>query len=153
MDASNRLPAYRNSLAGNLLAAREAVMEPLRPVLRTVGLTEQQWRVLRVLTDEGPTDPSRLAEEGLLYAPSVARILHDLAARKLIVRKADPQDGRRKVIAITAQGRSLVEQTASQVAMILEHVTRLFGRKRLLALQAELGELVRTMGEIAPSSD
>ena len=150
MKTPSRLPAYRQSLAGNLLAAREAVMEPLRPILRTAGLTEQQWRVLRVLTDEGPNDPSGLASAGLLHPPSVARILHDLAKRKLIVRKSDPADGRRKMIAVTPQGRALVEQTAGAVAMVLARYTKAFGKKRLQALQDELAELVRVVG--APSA-
>jgi homoprotocatechuate degradation regulator HpaR len=153
MKSPSRLPPYRQSLAGNLLAAREAVMEPLRPILRRVGLTEQQWRVLRVLTDEGPNDPSGLANAGLLHPPSVARILHDLAERKLILRKSDPADGRRKMIAVTREGRALVEQTARHVVKVLELYTKEFGKKRLLSLQAELAELVRIIGEPGAPSE
>jgi homoprotocatechuate degradation regulator HpaR len=153
MKNTSRLPAYRQSLAGTLLAAREAVMEPLRPILREAGLTEQQWRVLRVLTDEGPNDPSGLANAGLLHPPSVARILHDLAERKLIVRKSDPADGRRKMIAVTPQGRTLVEQTAGHVVKVLERYTKEFGKKRLAALQAELAELVKIVGEPGAPSE
>lgn len=153
MSNASRLPPYRHSLAGNLLAARESVMEPLRPILRKAGLTEPQWRVLRVLTDEGPNDPTGLAKAGLLHAPSVARILQDLATRKLIIRKTDANDGRRKIIAVTPQGRVLVEQTARNVAKVLERYTKEFGKKRLLALQDELEQLVKIIGEPSGSED
>ena len=37
------------SLPLQLLKAREAAMARFRPMLRSHGLTEQQWRVIRVL--------------------------------------------------------------------------------------------------------
>lgn len=146
MTNSPRRPPYRQSLPGHLLAAREAVMAPIRPVLRAAGLTEQQWRVLRVLTDEGPSDPSNLSVAALLYAPSVARILHDLAERKLVTRKTDPTDRRKRVIVITEQGRLLVERLAGRLMEILDQYAARFGRKRLHSLQEELGELIRCIG-------
>ena len=35
------LTRYSESLAGTLLAAREAVMAPIRPILRDANVTEQ----------------------------------------------------------------------------------------------------------------
>jgi homoprotocatechuate degradation regulator HpaR len=146
-------PPYRLSLAGTLLAAREAVMAPIRPSLREAGLTEQQWRVLRVLVDEGDTDPSGLAEAGLLYAPSVTRILKELVDRGLIVRALDPADGRRSIITVTAKGRALVEKTARKTAVILKGYSESFGPERMAALQDELRELVRSIGPAQPGGD
>lgn len=139
-------PVYRQSLAGTLLAAREAVMAPIRPILREAGFTEQQWRVLRVLVDEGDTDPSGLAEAALLYAPSVTRILKELGDRGLIRRATDPADGRRSIISVTDQGRGLVEQTAVRTANLLNGYAATYGPERLAVLQAELRELVRQIG-------
>src|ERR1043166_1624554 len=41
---------FGRSLPMSLLRAREAVMRQFRPSLRSHGLTEQQWRILRALT-------------------------------------------------------------------------------------------------------
>ena len=87
-----RLPAYRISIAGTLLAAREAVMAPIRPELRAANVTEQQWRVLRVLADQGSLDAAALAAAALLHAPSLTRILKELTQRGLIARHPDPED-------------------------------------------------------------
>ena len=95
------LVEYSQSLAGTLLAAREAVMAPIRPLLRAVNITEQQWRVLRVLADVNALDASAIAEQALLYAPTVSRILRELVDRGLIMRAIDPNDGRRSIISIT----------------------------------------------------
>ena len=42
--------AHRN-LPQALLRAREAVMRYFRPNLKIAGVTEQQWRVIRALSD------------------------------------------------------------------------------------------------------
>lgn len=146
-----RRPPYRRSLAGTLLAAREAVMAPIRPLLREAGLTEQQWRVLRVLVDEGDTDPSGLAQAGLLYPPTVTRILKELADRGLLQRLRDAADGRRWLIVATPAGRALVENTSIRTWALLDEYANRFGAGRLQALQDELAELARLIGPLSGS--
>jgi homoprotocatechuate degradation regulator HpaR len=141
-----KLPPYRQSLAGSLLAAREAVMSPIRPMLRTAEVTEQQWRVLRVLGDSGPMEPTALAAEALLYAPSVARILKELVERKLVVREPHPADRRRAILSLSADGRRLVRRTSDQTAEKLNEYMDLFGRERMAALLDELQAFTRAIG-------
>lgn len=138
MAKKREIPPYRQSIAGLLLAAREAVLAPMRERLRAVGLTEQQWRVLRVLAEDGPTEASRLANSALLLAPSVSRIVKDLAERELIARQNDPGDARRSIIVITPTGRRMVIKTAAETAFILERHERAFGAERLNKLVREL---------------
>lgn len=147
------LPPYRASLAGTLLAAREAVMAPIRPLLRDAGVTEQQWRLLRVLADEGACDASRLSEIAMLHAPSVTRILKDLDDRGLIARESDPADGRRSVVKISGAGRMLVRKVAKRTRPILDAYQAAFGQRRLAALQSELIALARVAREVGATSD
>lgn len=139
--ATETLPPYRQSLAGTLLAAREAVMAPIRPMLREAGVTEQQWRVLRVLKDLGALDPTSLSQAALLYPPSVTRILKDLADRGLIVRESDPSDRRRSIASLTESGRTLLSETARHTVATLETYRHKFGAARLEQLTAELRAL------------
>jgi homoprotocatechuate degradation regulator HpaR len=140
-----KLRPYNESLAGTLLAAREAVMAPIRPTLSEAGLTEQQWRVLRVLLDEGPMDLSHLSGSALLRPPSVTRILRELIERELIVRRPDPEDGRRSIVEICDSGAELVRRTAAFTLAVLDGYAERFGAERLLALQRELKELAITI--------
>ena len=79
-----------------LLRAREATMRWFRPHLATHGLTEQRWRVLRVLTStDGLLDVGQVAERTFLLAPSLSRILADLESLGLVHRVADTVDRRR----------------------------------------------------------
>jgi homoprotocatechuate degradation regulator HpaR len=138
---AKKLVPYRQSLAGTLLAAREAVMAPIRPLLAGAGVTEQQWRVLRVLDDSGPIDLKTLAEAALLFGPSVTRILKELVDRGLVVRQANPKDGRGAIVSLSASGRSLIAETASYTMQQLNAYTRKFGDKRLKKLISELHAL------------
>ena len=51
-----------DSLPMLLLRAREATLSHFRPALKDFGLTELQWRVLRVLDDCGEVSAQQLAE-------------------------------------------------------------------------------------------
>ena len=52
----------RRSLPIALLRAREAVMSHFRPMLAKYDVTEQQWRVIRVLAEAGTLDASDVAD-------------------------------------------------------------------------------------------
>ena len=69
-----RLPPTSRSLPIALLRAREGTMIPIRVMLSATGITEQQWRVLRVLSEYGTLDTKTLANRASLLFPSLTRI-------------------------------------------------------------------------------
>ena len=139
-ETARKLLPYRQSLAGTLLAAREAVMAPIRPMLNEAGVTEQQWRVLRVLDGAGPMDLKSLAESALLFGPSLSRIIKDLADRGLVLRRNNPKDGRGSIVSATAPGRALIQGTARRTVRQLDSYALKFGDERLKKLISELHE-------------
>lgn len=128
---------YPKSLAGSLLAAREAVMAPIRPFLRAANVTEQQWRVLRVLSETEFLDAKGIADQALLHAPTVTRILKELGDRKLIERRIDPADGRRWIVSITEAGAQLVTDTAKHTRLLIANYAEAFTPERLEAFRIE----------------
>lgn len=144
-EAEHKLPPYQQSLAGTLLAAREAVMAPIRPMLRGANVTEQQWRVLRVLDHAGPTDPTGLAEAALLFAPSVARILKELVERGLILREPHARDRRRAVLTLSPSGQALIRETSRRTLAMLDSYAACFGPDRLDRLIDELRAFTATI--------
>ena len=143
---TDKLPPYRDSIAGSLLSAREAVMDQIRPILRDANVTEQQWRVLRVLENSGPMDPSRLADESILSPPSLARILRDLSESGLLERLPDPTDGRRAIVQITDQGRQQLQETSSHSLTVIRQIRSRFGDERVEALLNELKAFREAIG-------
>lgn len=122
----NALPSTERSLPITLLHARNTVMFPIRKLLAKSGLTEQQWRVLRVLMETGPIDATQLADRACLLAPSLTRIIRTMSAQGYISHNPDPQDRRRQQIKILAKGLRVIEDNREQaVSIAQEHVERL----------------------------
>ncbi len=133
--------AHRN-LPRLLLQAREAVLEHFRPGLREHGLTDQQWRVLRVLAELGPCDVSTIANEAYLLGPSLSGMLTRMERDGLLVREADARDARRSVVRATAKGKRLVAKLAESIEAHYESMEGTLGKPRLLALYALLDEVI-----------
>jgi homoprotocatechuate degradation regulator HpaR len=133
--------AFSKSLPMELLRAREAVMRRFRPALRTHGVTEQQWRILRALAHFGPLEAGALAEATCLLAPSLSRILPDMEARQLISRRQADSDARRSVISLEQHGLRIIGSHAPSSEKIYEEIARRFGQERLTQLFALLQEL------------
>ena len=53
----------RPSVTLALLEAREALMTHFRPALNEIGVTEQQWRIIRILAQYGEQESTHLAEK------------------------------------------------------------------------------------------
>ncbi|PTX49418.1 transcriptional regulator, MarR family [Gemmobacter caeni] len=139
------LSKTRRTLPMALLRAREAVMERFRPLLLAHGVTEQQWRVLRVLKEAEETDASDLADAASILAPSLSRILRTLETRAFIATRKDPQDGRRALIRLTAEGHAFIRQIAPESAAIYAELEARLGRARIDALLDDLEALMTAL--------
>jgi len=114
------LPSTSRSLPIALIRAREGVMIPIRDMLARTGITEQQWRVLRVLAEYGPLDASSLAERASLLFPSLTRIAQTMRGKGLITQTRDAVDRRRQMIAITAAGQKIIDDNVDHAAEIVK---------------------------------
>lgn len=135
------MPTTNRSLPIALLRARERVMGPIRALLSDVDLTEQQWRVLRVVQESGAIDPTQISEQACLLLPSLTRILQKLEDKKMISRARDQQDRRKQVITITADGEAVIlDNLEASLALVAETRAKM-GDDRYEALLDLLNEL------------
>ena len=139
--------ATTRSLPIALLRAREKVMGPIRQMLADVGVTEQQWRVLRVLDEHGATDATDIAKSACLLMPSLTRILNVLEAKGFCTRAPRPTDRRRMLIEITETGRALIRENAPKSNEIFERMEAEFSHKKMEELLDLLNELVEIEGK------
>jgi homoprotocatechuate degradation regulator HpaR len=133
--------SHRN-LPRLLLQAREAVMAHNRPRLREHGLSDQQWRVLRVLGEHGTVETGRVAREAYILGPSLTGVLARMERDGLIRRERDAADQRRTVIEATAKGRKLVERLSHAVEAHYQWMEKTLGKQKLEQLYALLDELI-----------
>ncbi len=93
-------------------------MAPIREMLAETGVTEQQWRVLRVLAEFGRMDTKTLADRSSLLFPSLTRIAATLREKGLVTQTRDNKDRRRQFIEITANGQKFIDDHGPQAANI-----------------------------------
>jgi homoprotocatechuate degradation regulator HpaR len=134
------------SLPLKLLKAREAVMSRFRPHLNAHDITEQQWRILRALTEFGEIDMGTLSERIAILPPSLSRILPDLEKRGLINRRKHEADARITYVAIAPKGHTLFETMSAHSEVIYRDLQRLIGREDLKTLMSALDHLITAIG-------
>jgi homoprotocatechuate degradation regulator HpaR len=125
-----------------LLQAREAVMAHTRPSLREHGLSDQQWRVLRVLGEHGTVETGRVAREAYILGPSLTGVLTRMERDGLVRRERDPADQRRTVVEATAKGRRMVERLSTTIEQHYQWLEKSLGKQKLAQLYALLDELI-----------
>ncbi len=125
-----------------LLQAREAVMAHTRPSLREHELSDQQWRVLRVLGEHGAVETGRVAREAFILGPSLTGVLARMERDGLITRSRDPEDQRCTVIEATPHGRKLVTRLSVSIEAHYKWMEESLGKEKLTHLYALLDELI-----------
>lgn len=135
-------PFIHRNLPRLLLQARDSVMAHTRPGLREYGLSDQQWRVLRVLGEHGVLETGRVAREALILGPSLTGMLNRMARDGLIERTQDPADQRRMVVGLTAQGRKTVAKLAHLIEAHYALMEQSLGKQKLAQLYALLDEVI-----------
>ena len=134
------------SLPLQLLKAREAAMARFRPMLRSHGLTEQQWRVIRVLAAADGLDGRELARRSFLLAPSLTRILQNFETLAWVKRGAHASDQRRALFELTTTGRKLFDEVAPDSERLYAAIADEFGVAKLETLYALLAEFSAALG-------
>jgi homoprotocatechuate degradation regulator HpaR len=135
-------PFTHRNLPRLLLQAREAVMGHARPSLREHALSDQQWRVLRVLGEHGAVETGRVAREAYILGPSLTGVLARMERDELITRSRDPEDQRRTVVEATARGGKLVKKLSTSIEAHYTWMEETMGKEKLAQLYELLDELI-----------
>jgi len=133
--ASRQLPVL-------LHRTREALAVHFRRIFVLYDLTDPQWRVLRILSRFDEIDVSNLARKSYLMRESLSRILRDLGARGLILRRVSNTDARRFFHSLTPKGRGLLEEVSPAFNPVYKEIEARFGIDRIEDLNKRLAELL-----------
>ena len=112
------LPTLPMALLGRLSEAAERVMrDHLNPLFAQAGLQPGEFDVLATLRRAGKPymlSPTRLYEALMISSGGMTARLDRLERAGLTERRPDPNDRRGKLIALTEQGRKLVDATLTK---------------------------------------
>jgi DNA-binding MarR family transcriptional regulator len=81
--------------------------------LQGKGVTVAEWVVMRQLFGEAGMAPSLLADRIGMTRGAITKLADRLVGKELVIRRADPKDGRAQTLALTARGRALVPELAA----------------------------------------
>ena len=135
-------PFIHRNLPRLLLQARESVMAHTRPSLREHDLSDQQWRVLRVLGEHGTVETGRVAREAYIVGPSLTGVLARMERDGLVRRERDPDDQRRTVIEATAKGLKLVDKLSRTIEAHYDWMEKSLGKRKLAQLYELLDQVI-----------
>lgn len=127
-----------------LLRARESIMAHFRPMLARHDITEQQWRVLRVLAESGPLEATELANRASILPPSLTRIIKAMDERRFITRDRVKDDGRRTRLSISPAGLALIEELSPERIAIYDAIEKRYGAEQHEQLLDMLEGLIRS---------
>ncbi|MUL75140.1 MarR family winged helix-turn-helix transcriptional regulator [Mycolicibacterium sp. CBMA 226] len=91
-------------------AVRQAALLATRHLLNRDELSVSAMEVLHTLSVEGPTRLTALSEAIHLSQPAMTQLIQRLDRRNLVIRVADPEDGRATIVDITATARHLLQR-------------------------------------------
>jgi homoprotocatechuate degradation regulator HpaR len=128
-----------------MLQARERVIGRFRPLLHAHGLTEQQWRILRVLADMGTLEPRQIGELCRLSSPSLAGVLARMEEINLVKRERIARDQRRVRVSLTPRSRALAARMAPPIDAIYAAIEAELGAKAIQQLYTALDTLIATL--------
>lgn len=125
-------PAAQWPLGRLLSAAARAVEREWDERLRAVGLSHAALVAIDILLRTGPTGADTIARTARVQPQTMSRTLERAERDGLVARTAHPEDRRRRVVSVTADGRRAWETAQHIEREVLPEDEGL--RKRLTAL-------------------
>jgi DNA-binding MarR family transcriptional regulator len=108
-----------NASAIALVRTYDALITVTDKAMRQHGLSRAGRQLLAVIEGAGePLSPSAISERLLVTTASTTSLLDTLERRGLLARLPDPSDRRRLLVALTDEGRQVVDEFLPQVVAL-----------------------------------
>jgi DNA-binding MarR family transcriptional regulator len=137
---------YSQNQSGAAIGARlrrvsERIDADANRIYSQLGVAfEQRWMgVLNQLNLFGPMSVNELAAALAIRHPSVSQTRNSLQTAGLVAERADPDDGRRRILYFTPRGRTLVQKLQPVWSALADAA---------LALNAEAGDTVLALARL-----
>lgn len=140
---------YRN-LPLLLLRARELLVARFRPLLQSQGITEQQWRVVRLLVEAGSLEPREIGRLCNLSSPSLTGVLARMDALGLVRRRRFETDQRRIAVTLTPRARALAARLAPQIDATYRQLRAQLGDELYTGLLEVMDRVIQRL-DVAPA--
>lgn len=135
------------SLIIALIQAREVVLGYFKPTFKAHQLTEQQWRIMRVLASNNAINFHSLAKKTCILSPSLTGILTRMERDGLIYRLKSNTDQRKLYLSLTEQGKSLYDTVYIEIEKGYQALQGAVSADKIEQLYELLNDII-TLGEL-----
>ena len=118
------------------------VLPRFRVIFAEFGLTEKQWRVLRVLWERDGIPLLALSEETLIPGPSLVGVIDRLQREDLVGRRRSKDDRRLVRVILTPSGRALEGQVTPKVDAAYQALEEILSQHEWRLLRDCLGKII-----------
>lgn len=95
-----------SSVAVHVRQVEALLRRALQPILDEHGLTMDHWRIIAVVGDQPGLPMTAVATLAVVPAASLTRHVDKLVEHGIVVRRVDPEDKRRAVVALSPRGEA-----------------------------------------------
>ncbi len=118
---------FDRSLPMMLYRTLDAVMPRFRSIFSQFGLTEPQWRILRLLWERDGRALSDLSAASLISPPSLVGVIDRLERDGLVARRRSSKDRRVVHVCLSVAGKALEDQVRPMVEAAYADLERSIG--------------------------
>jgi homoprotocatechuate degradation regulator HpaR len=133
-----------------LLQSRERVLSYFRATLNAHGITEQQWRIVRVLIEVSALEPRQIGELCGISSPSLAGVLERMEQLGLIERRRVTHDQRRVHVSVTPTAKRLAGRMAPEINATYDRIQERIGPELWQRVQQTLDDLIEALPMAEP---
>ena len=100
----------------------DTIIPHYRKVFKEHGISEQQWRILRVLWEVHDCTSAELAKKTLLPSPSMVGIIDRMTSKSLVTRQRSDEDRRIVHVSLTEKGQTLHAELMPQIDAVYKQI-------------------------------
>lgn len=114
-----KIPKSSHSVGQNTRGTFRALETAITRALNAVGVRYSHFQVLYVLWDGDGLTQGQIAEASFITDSSFAQVLTEMVAEGLVERKRDENDGRKRLVFLTAKGKACEQLVAGPVLEVV----------------------------------
>lgn len=133
----------KDQLAYMIASINRQLEAELEERLRPGGVPIEQYRILEVLDASEPAAMGEIAQQSLIEAPTLTKIVDKMVAEGLVYRAPDPNDRRRVLILTAPGGKALFKRLRGVSTAQEQRIVDLLEGDKAAALRDLLRELIQ----------
>ena len=146
-------PAVTQNLSMLLLRLRETLLQELRPILQSHGLTDQSARVLIILSEVDSLDMIILAKACCISPINLSRVILKLEARGFLTRSSFSIEAFYSCVALTDSGKKFAIELRTTLRGTYGELKHRMDKARVERLTEDLKAAISLLGSPVVADD